>query len=103
MHRNVDQAAAVLGLKPSTLRQRLRELGVLNQMGELACKYREGPYFFVETRQRWNPHFNSYAYYGVVMVTEAGVGWLARKLDEVEAPSFTQASWLRQLGTQGPH
>lgn len=80
MHRDVNQAAAVLGLKPGHLRKKLRELGVISQMGELASKHREGPNFFVQTRQRWNPNINSYVYYGVVMVTEAGIGWLARRL-----------------------
>lgn len=80
MHRNLDQVAAVLGVKPGQLRKKLREMGVINPAGELACKHRGGPNFFVQVRQRWNPCINGYVYYGVVMATEAGVGWLARKL-----------------------
>lgn len=81
MHRDVSQAAAVLGVKPGSLRKQLRAMGVLTQIGELACRHREGPHFFVQTRQRWNPRINTYVHYGVVMVTEAGIGWLARQLD----------------------
>lgn len=80
MHRDINQAAAVLGLKPGHLRKKLRELGVLNQMSELASKHREGPNFFVQTRQRWNSNINTYSYYGVVMITEKGVGWIAQQL-----------------------
>lgn len=80
MHRDINQAAAVLGLKPGHLRKKLRELGVLNHMSELASKHREGPNFFVQTRQRWNKAINTYSYYGVVMITEQGIGWIAKQL-----------------------
>ena len=80
MHRDINQAAAVLGLKPAHLRKKLRELGVINQMSELASKHREGPHFFVQTRMRWNAAINTYSYYGVVMVTEKGIGWIAGQL-----------------------
>ncbi len=80
MNRTLDQAAAVLGQKPRAFRQRLRELGILTQMGELACKYRDKGHLYIDTRQRWNRHLNSYSYYAVVMVTEQGIGWLAQQL-----------------------
>lgn len=80
MNRTLDQAAAVLGEKPRAFRQRLRTLGVLTQMGELACKHRDKGTFFVDTRSRWNRNIHAYSHYGVVMVTEKGIGWLAQEL-----------------------
>ena len=80
MHRDINQAAALLGLKPHHLRKKLREIGVLTQIGELHCKHREGPNFFVQTRSRWNSAFQSYSHYGVVMITEDGIPWIAHRL-----------------------
>ena len=80
MHRDISQAAAVLGLKPMHLRKKLRELGVINEYNELANKHRGGPHFFIQTRQRWNNSINDYSYYGVIMVTEKGIGWIAGQL-----------------------
>ena len=80
MNRTLDQAAAVLGIKPRNLRQRLRQLGILNHAGELACKYIGQGHLFIDTRSRWNPSINTYSHYGVVMCTEPGIGWLAKKL-----------------------
>ncbi|MCY1300378.1 hypothetical protein D9M70_499410 [compost metagenome] len=80
MNRTLDQAAAVLGQKPRAFRQRLRALGILTQMGELACKHRDKGFLFVDTRSRWNRNIRAYSHYGVVMVTEQGIGWLANQL-----------------------
>ena len=79
MNRTLDQAAAVLGIKPRTLRQQLRQRGVLKQTGELACQYIGKGHLFIDTRSRWNPNINAYTHYGVVMATEAGIGWLAKQ------------------------
>ncbi|MFT0212860.1 hypothetical protein VQ643_09615 [Pseudomonas sp. F1_0610] len=80
MHRDVNSAAAVLGLKPSVLRKKLRELGVISNNNELQCKFRGSPYFFTDTRQRWNEYIQAYSYYGVIMVTEKGIAWIAKKM-----------------------
>ncbi|WP_044871996.1 hypothetical protein [Pseudomonas sp. LFM046] len=80
MNRTLDQAAAVLGQKPRAFRQRLRAIGILTQLGELACKYRDKGHLYIDTRQRWNASIKGYSYYGVVMVTEQGIGWLANQL-----------------------
>lgn len=80
MHRDINQAAAVLGLKPSHLRKKLRDIGVLTQIGELHCAHRQGPNFFVQTRSRWNKSINTYSHYGVVIVTEDGIAWIAKQL-----------------------
>lgn len=80
MNRTLDQAAAVLGIGPRKLRARMRELGLLNHAGELISSERGRGRLFVDTRSRWNPAINSYAHYGVVMATEAGIAWLAEQL-----------------------
>lgn len=80
MNRTLDQAAAVLGIKPRALRKQLRELGVLNQLGELACKHRDKGQLYMDPRSRWNPAIRTYSHYAVVMATEQGIGWLAQQL-----------------------
>lgn len=80
MHRDINQAAAILGLKPTHLRKKLREIGVLTQIGELQCRHREGKNFFVQPRSRWNPSIQTYSHYAVVMVTEDGIAWIAKQL-----------------------
>ena len=80
MNRNLDQAAAVLGIGPRKLRLRLREQGILTPMSELACKYRDKGHLYVDTRSRWNPAIRRYSHYDVVMVTEKGLAWLAAQL-----------------------
>ncbi|MCY1287528.1 hypothetical protein D9M70_365250 [compost metagenome] len=80
MNRTLDQAAAVLGQKPRAFRKRLRAEGILTQLGELACKHRDKGHLYTDTRQRWNPAIKGWSYYGVVMVTEQGIGWLAQQL-----------------------
>lgn len=80
MHRNLDATAAILGLGPRKLRTQLRALGILTQTGDLACKYRDRGHLFVEPKQRWNKRIGAWAHYGVVMVTEPGVTWLAKQL-----------------------
>lgn len=81
MNRTLDQAAAVLGIGPRKLRGKLRDEGVINHAGELACRYRDKGHFYVDTRSRWNPSINTYTHYGVVMVTERGVAFLAALLN----------------------
>lgn len=80
MNRNLDQAAAVLGIGPRKLRARLRELGLLNSYGELISTERGRGRMYVDTRSRWNPSIGGWTHYGVVMVTEDGLAWLARRL-----------------------
>ena len=80
MNRTLTKAAAVLGVKPTALRQKLRALGVLTQPGELACKYRDKGQLYIDTRCHWKPSIGKYSHYGVVMVTEQGMGWLAQQL-----------------------
>lgn len=81
MNRTLDETAAVLGLKPRKLREQLRTLRVLTQNGDLASRYRLGGNLFSDPRSVRIGTTNRYKHYAVVMVTEAGVQWLAKKLD----------------------
>lgn len=80
MNHTLDQAAALLGLKPRAFRARLRELGVLTHRGDLASAHRERGYLFSDTRSRWNPSISKHTHYAVVMVKEAGIEWVAKKI-----------------------
>ena len=80
MNRTLDQTAAVLGIKPRAFRTRLRELGILNSSGDLASQYRGQDRLYSDPRVRWNPTIGKPVHYTVVMVKEAGVDWLAKKL-----------------------
>ena len=80
MNRTLDQAAHVLGLKPRDLRQRLRETRVLASDGTLAAPYVGRGHLYRDPRARWNRTLNTYSHYAVVMVTERGMAWLARRL-----------------------
>lgn len=80
MNRNLDQTAALLGLKPRTLRTRLRELRVLNADGTLASQHRDKGYLYSDPRSHWNPSIQQYRHYAVVMVKEPGIAWLAKQL-----------------------
>jgi hypothetical protein len=81
MNRTLDQTAALLGLKPRAFRTRLRELGVLTSSGDLASAHRERGHLFSDPRSRWNPTLRKYTHYSVVLFKEAGVEWIAQKLD----------------------
>lgn len=80
MHRTLAEAAAVLGIPTQQLRKRLKAQGVLQSDGLLASKYREGSGLYTATRCRWNPAINNWTHYGVVMVQEEGIQWLAKRL-----------------------
>ena len=80
MNRDLEQAAAVLGIGPRKLRRRLREMGVIDHEGNLACAFRDKGNLYVDTRQRWNPAIGNWTNYGVIMSTERGIEWLADQL-----------------------
>jgi hypothetical protein len=81
MNRDLNQAAAVLGMGPRKLRDQLRERGIINHQGELACRYRDKGHLYTETRKHWKKAIDAYVHYGVIMATEAGIAWLAEQLD----------------------
>lgn len=80
MNRTLDETAAVLGLKPRVFRTRLRELGILNSSGDLASHHRDRGHLYSDPRSTVIPSLNKCRHYSVVMVKEAGVDWLAKKL-----------------------
>lgn len=80
MNRDLTAAAAVLGITRNKLRAHLREQGLLNHEGGLISSLRTEGRLFTDTRSRWNQSIGRYSYYGVVMATEAGIGWLAAQL-----------------------
>ncbi len=80
MNRTVDETAAVLGYGPRKLFAKLRELKVIDHQRELISSPRHEGRFYTDTRSRWDPRINGYTHYGVVMITEAGVAWLAKEL-----------------------
>lgn len=80
MNRDLAAAAAVLGTTRNKLRDHLRAQGVLSHKGKLLSSPRIKGRLFTDTRARWNPSINGYTHYGVVMATEAGIGWLAEQM-----------------------
>lgn len=81
MNRTLDETAAILGLKPRAFRNRLRELRILTEGGDLASQHRERGYLFSDPRSHWNPKIQQYRHYAVVLVKEQGVDWLAKQLN----------------------
>lgn len=80
MNRDLNQAAAVLGVRPRKLREQLRERGIIDQQGELASRYRDQGHLYTETRATHVKGLGRVKHYGVVMVTETGIAWLAKQL-----------------------
>lgn len=80
MNRTIRDAASVLGLGEHALRARLRADKVLNQDGTLAAQHIGKGHLFMDPRATWNKQTGRYRHYSVVMVTEAGIDWLAKRL-----------------------
>lgn len=83
MNRTLDQTAALLGLKARTFRSNLRDLRILMRNGDLSSHHRDGGYLFSDPRSVQIGNTRRLKHYAVVMVTEAGVQWLAKKLEIV--------------------
>lgn len=80
MNRTIREAAQVLGVRERALRDHLRTTKALNKDGTVAAKHYGAGNLMQDTRSRINPATGQRAYYGVVLVTEAGIGWLAQQL-----------------------
>lgn len=80
MNRTIREAAHVLGIRERALRDHLRSTKALNKDGTLAAKHLGQGKLTMDTRSRWNAKLQKYSHYGVVMVTEAGIDWLAQHL-----------------------
>ena len=80
MNRTIREAAQVLGIRERALRDHLRNTKALNKDGSLAAMHIGRGHLFMDPRSRWNEQFKQYSHYSVVMVTEAGIDWLAKQL-----------------------
>lgn len=81
MNRTLDETAAVLGVKPRAFRAKLRALRILSTDGDLASHHRGQGNLYSDPRSVQIGKTGRYKHYAVVMVTESGVQWLAKKLD----------------------
>jgi phage antirepressor YoqD-like protein len=82
MNRTVAEAATLLNLGPRKLFDKLRELKIINHHRELIASERNTGRFYTDTRSRWNSATNGWTHYGVIMVTEKGIEWLAKQLNQ---------------------
>lgn len=80
MNRTVKEAAQVLGITEAALRKHLRERNALNRDGTLAAKHHNGGHLFMQPRVTTLKRSNIRKHYAVLMVTEAGIDWLAKQL-----------------------
>lgn len=80
MNRTVREAAQVLGIAESQLRAHLRSINALNRDGTLAARHIGGGKLFMDPRVTTIKHSNVRKHYAVLMVTEAGIDWLANQL-----------------------
>lgn len=79
MHRTIREAAQVLGVAESALREHLRKTKALNHDGTLAARHIGGGKLFMDPRVA-NPKPGFRKHYAVLMVTEAGIDWLAKQM-----------------------
>ncbi|MBU1330897.1 MAG: hypothetical protein KJ884_02020 [Gammaproteobacteria bacterium] len=83
MNRTVKQAAQVLGTTEAALRHHLRTTHALNRDGTLAARHIGGGKLLMDPRvtQLLRPNRAPITkHYAVLMVTEAGIDWLANQL-----------------------
>lgn len=81
MNRTIREAASVLGVRESDLRKHLQDTKALNKDGTLAAQHVGCGRLFMDPRQRWSKPLRKYVHYAVLMVTEAGIDWLAGRLE----------------------
>lgn len=80
MNRTMKEAAQVLGIAESKLRAHLRESNALNRDGTLAARHIGGGKLFMEARVTHPKRLGRARHYAVLLVTEAGIDWLAKQL-----------------------
>lgn len=87
MNRTLKEAAHVLGIGEKALRTHLRQSGVLNADNTLAARHHSGGNLLMDPRATRTPT-GIRKHYAVLMVTEAGIDWLAKRLgiDITEMP-----------------
>lgn len=83
MNRTIRQAALVLGIAEPALRKHLRDTKAVNRDGTLAARHHNGGKLFMEPRVTQVKPANRAPitkHYAVLMVTEAGIDWLAAQM-----------------------
>lgn len=83
MNRTVKEAAQVLGITEPALRKHLRASKALNRDGTLAARHYNGGKLFMDPRVTLlEPPGRApiTKHYAVLMVTEAGIDWLAAQM-----------------------
>ncbi|KAF1312721.1 hypothetical protein BLX42_01875 [Pseudomonas sp. SG-MS2] len=80
MNRTLNQTAQVLGIRETVLRAWLREKGHLGKDGTLAAKHVGAGKLFMEPRVTQPKKLGHRKHYVVLMVTEAGIDWLAKQM-----------------------
>lgn len=80
MNRTVKEAAQVLGITEVSLRAHLRASNALNRDGTLAARHIGGGKLFMDSRVPHPKKLGRARHYAVLMVTEAGIDWLAKQL-----------------------
>ena len=83
MNRTVKEAAQVLGITEPALRKHLRASNALNRDGTVAARHHNGGKLFMEPRVTQVKPANRAPitkHYAVLMVTEAGIDWLAKQM-----------------------
>lgn len=79
MNRTLDEAAALLGLRPRAFREQLKALKVLNRDGTLGARYVGTGKLYSQLRS-FQDRQQRPRHYAVVMVTEEGIAHLAKRL-----------------------
>lgn len=94
MKRTVKEAAQVLGIAESQLRAHLRAINALNRDGTLAARHIGGGKLFMDPRVTEPKRLGIRKHYAVLMVTEAGIDWLAKQLgiEITEVPAKDSAA-----------
>lgn len=80
MNRTVKEAAQVLGIAEGQLRAHLRSINALNRDGTLAARHIGAGKLFMDPRVTTPTRLGRRRHYAVLMVTEAGIDWLAKQL-----------------------
>ena len=80
MNRTIREAAQVLGVTEAALRAHLRSTNALNRDGSLAARHIGAGKLFMDPRVTTPKGLGRAKHYAVLMVTEAGIDWLAQQL-----------------------
>lgn len=80
MNRTIREAAQVLGIAEPALRKHLRDSNAVNRDGSLAASHHGRGNLFMQPRVTTPKALGRPKHYAVLMVTEAGIDWLAEQM-----------------------